>query len=98
LYRCRCLICSSHLVSVQQPECHTYAFPHSHGSVLTPVNFSCRLCFGSLMVREVFVNRMWTVFMLNHPSNLLILYDVVCLSGKMATPVSFYFYGVMLFS
>jgi hypothetical protein len=63
----------------------------------TPETFSSRLSFTGLTMREIFLNGMWIVFMLNRLSNLLILYDMVCWNGKMATPVDFPFPVVVFF-
>jgi hypothetical protein len=52
----------------------------------------------SSTTQKTALNGMYIVFLLNRPTNLLMLYDVVCWNGKMATPVGFLFSDVILFS
>jgi hypothetical protein len=66
-------------------------FPCTRGMLETPETFSSRLSFTGLTMREIFLNGMWIVFMLNRLSNLFILYDMVCWNGKMATQSVFLF-------
>jgi hypothetical protein len=62
----------------------------------TPETFNPKSSFTDLSMREVFLTGMWTVFMSNFLSSLLLLCDVVCWNGKIATPVGFSFSVIVL--
>jgi hypothetical protein len=92
LYRRWCRSCPLYLVSVVQSVCPVYTFPYLHGILQTPETFSPRASFWSCYVGTVLSRDVWTVFMLNFPSNLLILCDVDCWNGKEVTSTGYFFF------
>jgi hypothetical protein len=93
-YSYRCRKCSLRLVS--NDVCPTYISPHSHGILLTPGAFSPTSPFTGLQMFEFLFVRMWTIFILNFPTNLLVLYDFICRNDELAMQISIFFCVLLL--
>jgi hypothetical protein len=61
----------------------------------TPVTLNPKSSFTDLSMWEIFLAGMLTVYILNFPSNLLMLNDVDCWNSQEATPIGLSFSAVL---